>query len=186
MSAELPDYASFVDALAPAGGYLTPAEIHGFLCGLVAGGHRLVDPSWRGAVETLLNDSEPVPDEARPMLDELYQQVCLAYVDMGFGLALLLPDENQALPERLEGLGLWCQGFLAGFSVAPKSGALPEDVNDALKDLSEISQIDVDVEESEDMENAYMEVCEHVRLSAQLVYAELGDKPKTETQQSVH
>ena len=105
---------------------------------------------------------------------------------MSFGLELFLPDEDVALPERLEALGLWCQGFLAGFSVAPKGEALSDDVNEALKDLSAISQIDRDVEQDEEMETAYMEVAEHVRISAQLIYAELGQKPAKESSASVH
>lgn len=195
MSAQLPAYEIFQEALAPAaGGYLTPAEVQGFLCGLVGAGQPMVSPAWRGALTTLLNNSEDLPEAAQPLLETLYQQTCEAYLEMGFGLALYLPDEDTSLPERLEALGLWCQGFLAGFSVAPKPAlssveggeALSDDVNEALKDLSEISQIDVNVEPSEEMESAYMEVVEHVRLSAQLVYAELGDKPKGDETKSVH
>ena len=187
MSAQLPAYEIFQEALAPAaGGYLTPAEVQGFVCGLVGAGHPMVSPAWRGALTTLLNNSEALPEPAQPLLESLYQQTCEAYLEMGFGLALYLPDEDTSLPERLEALGLWCQGFLTGFSVAPKGEALSDDINEALKDLSEISQIDVNVEEGEEMESAYMEVVEHVRLSAQLVYAELGDKPKGDDVQSVH
>lgn len=187
MTAELPEYAHFQDVLAPAaGGYLTPAEVQGFLVGLVGGGHRLADGSWLAALESLLNNAEPLPEDSVGLCEALYQQTCAALVEMGFGLNLYLPDEDSALPERLEALGLWCQGFLTGFSIAPKGEALSDDVNEALKDLSAISQIDVDAEQTEEMENAFTDVCEHVRLSAQLIYGELGDKPKADSGQSVH
>lgn len=187
MSNALPDYAEFEQALAPAaGGYLTPAELHGFLCGLVAGGQPLGDPSWRPAVVTLLNDSEALPESALPYVEALYPAVCQGFAEMGFALVLYLPDDGVSLPERLEALGLWCQGFLAGFSVAPKPEGLSDDVNEAIKDLSAISQIDRDVEPNEEMETAFMEVAEHVRLSAQLIYAELGEKPSNDDKQSVH
>lgn len=187
MTAELPDYDQLQDALSPAaGGHLTPAEVHGFLCGLIGGGTPMANSVWRDGIETLLNDSDPLPESAGPLVDSLYQKTCRGFAEMGFGLALYLPDDDIALPSRLEALGLWCQGFLAGFSLAPRDGALSEDVSEVLKDLSDISQIDTDVELNEEMESAYLDVTEHVRLSAQLIYAELGEKPEKPAAQSVH
>ena len=63
--------------------------------------------------------------------------------------------------------------------------SLTTDVQEVITDFSEIANLSTEVEEDEENEQAYYEVVEYVRISAMLVFAELGllpdDKPTNET-----
>ena len=90
----------------------------------------------------------------------------------------LLPPGEAGLPERVEALGAWAQGFLYGFGAAgpfPR-GALPADIAEVLSDFAEVSRAgNVGAEAVEVEENALAELVEYLRVGAQLVYDELAE-----------
>ncbi|WP_426415115.1 UPF0149 family protein [Aestuariirhabdus sp. LZHN29] len=149
-----------------------PAELHGIICGQLAAGKRLSANDWIALAVEQMQLSE-LPDEARGMLQELYDQTLKQLLGGEFGLRLLLPDEEDEMPIRAEALGQWCSGFLGGFGLAnPKAGVLGEEVVSVLEDLAEIAQIQLDLEESEENEVSLMEVSEYVRMGVMVVYTE--------------
>jgi uncharacterized protein len=87
----------------------------------------------------------------------------------------LLPDDDAPLARRAEALAQWCQGFLYGFgSVAGTQRNLPAQVDEVLKDLTQISRASAgDSEPTDDDEEDYVEIVEYVRVGAQLVHDEL-------------
>ena len=101
----------------------------------------------------------------------------------------MLPDDDEPLEERVEALGIWCQGFVYGLAAGGiQEGAdLPEDSDEIIKDILEISRagyaIDDDavVDINEDDEEAFMEVCEYVRMGVLLVYEELQPLQSSQT-----
>jgi len=104
--------------------------------------------------------------------------------DLGF--ALLLPDEDAALMERLESLALWCGAFLnafgAGLAHLPEwsglAGAeisLPEEIQEIVDDLAAIAEVDADSAEAiaegdaDDAEAQFMELEEFVKVGVLLI-----------------
>jgi uncharacterized protein YgfB (UPF0149 family) len=103
---------------------------------------------------------------------------------------LLLLDDDDALPERVETLAAWCQGFIYGLAAGgiKQDTELPEDTAELLRDMVEISRAgqetdDALAEESEedDDEVAYMEIEEYVRMGTLLIYEELQPLQSTQT-----
>ncbi|MEM6640434.1 MAG: UPF0149 family protein [Pseudomonadota bacterium] len=92
---------------------------------------------------------------------------------MAFGL--LVAGDDATLAERAESLAQWCQGYLVGLAMGgiKDHNALPGDVPEFVNDLLKISQAVADGATNED-ENAFYELCEYVRVGAQLVYDELA------------
>jgi uncharacterized protein YgfB (UPF0149 family) len=90
---------------------------------------------------------------------------------------LLLPEDEQPIDSRTSALGQWCQGFLYGLgtSALQDASALPGEVGEIVRDLTEISHVGVDDGQSaETNESAYAELVEFVRVGVQLVFEELG------------
>ena len=157
--------------LAPLGTINSPAELHGLLCGKLSGGAELSEIHWLlDAVEFL--DFTQAPDETvRAALTRLYHS-SLQQLRDGFGLYLLLPDDDADLSQRTATLGQWCYGFLTGFgSVEAKDRVLSEESEDGLRDLAAIAHIQVeDGDESDEAD--YMEVTEYVRQVAASLFLE--------------
>jgi len=90
---------------------------------------------------------------------------------------LLLPEEPQLVAERAISLGQWCQGFLYGLGTneIPDIDKLPAEVAEIVRDLTAITQVSVDRNESdEENEQAYVELVEFVRVGVQLLFDELA------------
>jgi uncharacterized protein len=157
--------------LAPLGTINSPAELHGLLCGKLSGGADLSEIRWLlDAVEFL--DFTQAPDETvREALTRLYH-ISLQQLRDGFGLYLLLPDDDADLSQRTATLGQWCYGFLTGFgSAGVKDRVLTEEAEDGLRDLAAIAHIAVeDGDESDEAD--YMEVTEYVRQVAASLFLE--------------
>lgn len=165
------NFDDFCNLIAPLGAINSPSELHGLLCGKLSGGAELTEIRWLlDAVEFL--DFTQAPDEkVREALTNLYH-VSLQQLRDGFGLKLLLPDDDADLSQRTATLGQWCYGFLTGFgSSGVTARILEEDAEDGLRDLAAISQIAVeDGDESDEAD--FMEVTEYVRQLAASLFLE--------------
>lgn len=165
------NFDDFCNLIAPLGAINSPSELHGLLCGKLSGGAELSETRWLlDAVEFL--DFTQAPDErVREALTSLYHQTLQQLRD-GFGLRLLLPDDDSDLSQRTATLGQWCYGFLTGFGSAGKTERiLTEEAEDGLRDLAAISQIAVeDGDESDEAD--YVEVTEYIRQLAASLFLE--------------
>lgn len=165
--------------LLPLGTLNSPSELHGLLCGKLAGGAQLTEINWLlDAVEFL--DFTQAPDEkVREALTALFYLTRDQLKD-DFALKLMLPDDDSGMGERVEALGQWCHGFLTGFGSAEVNAKreISEEVEDTLRDLASIVQIQVD-EDDDEAEADYMEVTEYVRMAVNALYMEFAAEEST-------
>lgn len=147
------------------------AELHGGLCGWLAGGGEDT-PAWPARVLADAAAPVPVPGGA---LDRLRQASAAQLGDGEFSFELLLGDEGMPLRQRAQALFDWCRSFLGGFGLA--AGAQPplsEEGAEALQDLARLagaSVQDIDEDEEED-EAALSELEEFVRVAALLLHGD--------------
>lgn len=169
------DFDRLANALAPLGVLNSPSELHGLLCGKLAGGALINEIQWLlDAVEFLDFTQAPDP-HIRDLLAQVYQ-VTREQFRNDFALTLLLPGDDELISDRVAALSQWSHGFLTGFGSADaKNRQLDEEAQDMLRDLAAIVQIQVDDEEDEEANEAdYMEVTEYVRVIASTFYAEFA------------
>lgn len=167
---QLPAHAQVAAELEALEASLDASELHGSLCGFLAGGGKHERQGWFAAVmsDPLLSAVEP--DSA---LDRLYLASAGQLDSPDFGFALLLPAEDRPVDERGDGLLAWCRGFLGGFGLA--SGANPplsEDSQEALADMARIAGSDLSYEEPEADAEALEEVAEFIRVAALLLHSD--------------
>ena len=90
----------------------------------------------------------------------------------------LLPGDDTSVKSRADALAAWCQGFLYGLGTGAllPSNRLPGDVDEVLRDFTELSRAEgAEGEGTEEEEQAYSELLEYLRVGVQLVHDELAE-----------
>jgi yecA family protein len=168
-------YESFSNLLNQYNVIVDGAEVHGILCGMLAGGMTLDDQNWIEALADVTNQGEPFAEDLKRIIIETYNQICQQFIEPDFALTLCLPDDASPINERGQALTHWVQGFLLGFGLHQADlTKCTEDVKEALEDFSQIARMDEQMSEDEESEQAFFEVVEYVRISAMLCFNELG------------
>ncbi len=169
------DFDMVQSALERLGATADAAESHGTLCAL------LIDNSgfatWLGpTLDELPDKGNVLASEQLGLLEQLFDQTRAQLNDEDLNFELLLPDEADDFGLRLLGLSGWCQGFLYGFGVckADFADSLDDEIRECLSDLLEISKLSHDEEASEDAEQQYVEIVEHVRMAALILNESLN------------
>lgn len=162
----LPDYQPLTSLFAQR---IDPAECHGLLCGMLCANPTLTTESWLAVTHHEIPQNQATLDELRLLFNVTLQQLD----SDDFELNLLLPDDDQALYERTEALGLWCQGFLAGLGLAgfDSMDELTGETREFLDDVSQIARIGFDTRDGDESdEQAYAEIVEYLRIGVLLFH----------------
>lgn len=163
------------------------AEVHGIIVGQLSGGQEGADESWRGNLSDLVNNGEPLPDAVQSLVDDLRQATLKNLLDQELGFRLMLPDDEAGFEAQVEGITQWVQGFLAGLaSVKPDLADASDDLQECIRDLSEIALLDVPEEPDEESDLALVELQEYVRIAAMMAFAEFGLPPMPNPEPSLH
>ena len=146
-------------------------EAHGTLVGALCAGQGFTLEHWLREIFP-----EAKPGIAAAGMQSLFDwtRSSLAASEL---LEPLLPADDAPIGERAQALGEWCQGFLYGLgtSTLPDPEHLPESVAEVVRDLTAITRVDADPDESEEEnEQAYAELVEFVRVAVQLLHEELA------------
>jgi uncharacterized protein YgfB (UPF0149 family) len=167
-------YGDLDQSLRSVGSGVEAAEAHGCLCGALCVERNFPAAEW--AAEVLPDGTDEAV--ARPVVELLSQFRDETLVQLGGGdmeFQPLLPLDEEPLEARVRALAAWCAGFLYGLGRSGTLDSLPGDLDEILRDFSEISRATLSPEESGDeAENDYMELVEFVRASVQLSFEELA------------
>jgi hypothetical protein len=166
------------------------AEAHGALCGMLCARGTIELSEWVDHVVGEQEQGSELLHDVVHKMSDLHQATLEMMNDTTGEFRLLLLDEDDPLPERVDALAAWCQGFIYGLAAGgiTEESELPEDTDELLQDLIEISRArhDVDDEEEEesdanDDEVAYMEIEEYVKVGVLNIYEDLQPIQTTQT-----
>ena len=149
------------------------SELHGSLCGYLAGGGVLGKVALLSALQLDGEATHPSADD-QALLDKLARQCESELADPELGFEPLLPADDRPLTERAEAMVDWCRGFLGGFGLAGTSAhaQLSEEAQEVLRDLGTIAASSFDFGNEDEDEDALIEVQEFVRIGAMLLHTE--------------
>lgn len=155
-----------------------PAETHGRLCGWLCADATVDPQGWIAAISSELSVDESRVQEAEELLRELFTATVSQLDDEDWRFSLLLPDDEESLSKRAWSLACWCRGFLTGLGLGGVGHhrALPATVQEFLRDLLAISQLDSDISAENEDEESFMELVEYLRIGVLLVAQELGSR----------
>lgn len=168
---------------------LGATESHGALCGMLCAQGAIEATQWMLQVLGEHEESSKVLQDVGKQLLQIHQISIEQMNDIDVEFELMLPDDDEPLEDRVEALGMWCQGFVYGLAVGgiTEDTELPEDSKELIKDILEISRAgyviddEAEVDVTEDDEVAFMEVCEYVRMGILLIYEELQPLQSSQT-----
>ncbi|MDH5766740.1 MAG: UPF0149 family protein [Gammaproteobacteria bacterium] len=173
---ERPDYISLQAALDKTDAEMSAAEAHGVLCGMFCSKGRPELGEWLEQVFEDLDLANMLIKEASQLLVGLFNSTQEQLNDAEADYQLFVPDDNQPLAARADGLAQWCQGFTYGLAAGglKQEAELPEDTAELIRDMVEIGRAGHDEQSSgEDDEDAYMQLYEYVRVGVLLINEEL-------------
>ncbi len=166
----MPKYEALTTALHEANSQLSASECHGLIAAaLTTQNTAMISKYFTEDTELLKDDGE-----FAELISQLVQSSAAGYRDEDFNFQLLLPDDDTPLQDRSRALAEWCGGYVMGMleSGIKDFDALPGDAAEAINDLVEISQLDTSVDNG-GSENDLMHLEEYVKVSVQIIYAEL-------------
>ena len=170
------DYYSLDDALARAQTSMDPSDCHGLLAGLICAAG-FADPRlWMAEVFEDYNPKDKPQAEAFRLVQALYEDELARMNSPDLDFSLLLPDDKDALRDRVASLGSWCGGFLSGLGLGgvKEQAQLPEEISELIDDFAQITRVDFDLDSPDEEEQAaFEEVVEYVRIGVLFVNEEL-------------
>lgn len=169
-------YQPLMDVLARAGVRHSPSELHGVICGLLSTGLATEDAELQGVLASHAELEGQWPAQAADAFSGLRDLAAESFTGTGLDLALLLPDDDEELGLRVAALGQWAEGFLVGFgtgTAGKKDSDFSPALQEALSDLAAISNVETPEQNGEEEEAMFLEVQEHTRVSALMVFTEL-------------
>jgi len=172
----LPIYQSVIETLCCQSLPALPAELHGYLCGLICGSHQNTPQKLYQFIFDTLKQEELLTDENKNLIATLVNNSHQQLKSPDFSFQLLLPDDKKPLKTRIEALVKWAQSFLSGLGIAgfDQADLKNKDSAEAIHDIIEITKINFNniglkIEEAEE---SYVEITEHLRISVILLYTE--------------
>jgi uncharacterized protein YgfB (UPF0149 family) len=157
-------YATIDAILMQYDGELSAAEAHGMASGLLVVNGKFSNESW---LRELLQNTPPISQEHRIELLGLFDDTQDVLIDDEFEFELFLPEDDESdLLERVDALRQWCKGFLFGIGFANTATKFSQQTQEILKDVSEITKLDTDIElEDDEAESDFMELTEYLRAA---------------------
>jgi uncharacterized protein YgfB (UPF0149 family) len=191
----MPDFDHIADIYWRLGGMQSPSQLHGYLVGQLSVGETIDPDRWLEQVVAYI-DAVEAPNEEDGRMLLTFLGATEASVKAGeMDLQLLLPDDAVEITQRIESIGQWCKGFMAGFAQGGKSiqehqgqQQYSQDVSEAVSDVAAISQIslsddDTDLEQSE---HNIFEVTEYLRVAAITIYLECNRAAESTDESQLH
>lgn len=156
---------------------IDPAEAQGIICGIVCATGNGDADAW---LSQIIGEDEFNNLSQRHNHDQLkawHNTVAKQILSDDFEVQLMLPDDEDALADRIDALSDWCQGFLFGLSMCGirELEKLPHDAKEIMHDILQISNAGYDSNEDEEHnEAAYTEIVEYLRVGMIVILNELN------------
>jgi yecA family protein len=170
-------YRDIAKALLRLNSEMMPAELHATLCGILCTGNSMESEDWLEQLFPSYDPNDLLHEEAMHVLLSLQTQCMQQLNDSNFGFQLLLPADEEPMEARLQALGDWCQGFMAGLAMGGLKSIddLTDEAGEFARDTLEIARAGTsyDLDDEDEDENALTELIEYVRVGVLLVYEEL-------------
>ena len=170
-------YESFEEKLAGEDCEISASELQGAMAGMISTGLKPDDPHWSCNLVAAINDNRPFSNSAKEILQKVLLESHNSFAHQDSLAPILLPNEDYPLIDRLESLGLWCQGYLLGFGLQSGQEKIDNaEIVEAISDISEISQLELDSDDSEEAQIALITLVEHIKVAVKVIYLEIVQK----------
>lgn len=176
MQNEKPNFEDVCEALKVMQALTAPSESHGLLCALFSFGAEVKFTAWSDSLMTKsLEEGDLVAISALQTMKKLFDYTKKQFDEKGLSFDLFIPEDEEELAYRAEGLANWIKGFLSGVGLfgLDYESTTNKEVKEAIQDLMQISYMDHDVlGDDEDSEADFIELLEYTRVAVLLIDSE--------------
>jgi uncharacterized protein YgfB (UPF0149 family) len=152
---------------------LSAAEIHGMMLGYLSTNPEPCFKTWTLLVDDLLSWNE-LEVATQDQLSKLFLSANMELVQHILDLTMALPSDQESLLSRLTAMSDWCRGYLYGVGLSTPSKFLFENshVCELLNDITQFSQVELEVDPVEESQLALNQIIHHIQMSVQIIYAQ--------------
>ena len=141
----------------------TISSAHGLLCGFYCVKQDISLDDWLNEVLVSIDLNNLLEKESHQILAEIFNNTSEQLADPTLNFWPVIADDESPLREQANTLVEWCQGLLVGLGLSSVE-TTDEEVLEMIKDISEISQLDADLLDSEENTQDFYEIVEFVRM----------------------
>ena len=141
----------------------TISSAHGLLCGFYCVKQDIQLDDWLNEVLVSIDLNDLIAKESHQVLAEIFNNTSDQLADPTLNFWPVIADDMCPLREQANTLVEWCQGFLVGLGLSSVETS-DEEVLEMIKDISEISQLDADLLDSEENTQDFYELVEFIRM----------------------
>ena len=152
---------------------LSVSEVHGTVIGAISNHMKSgLTPDLLKLIEPAANPDDPRFSQLRELLYDMYRENSEVLLESKEGFAPLLPNEDESLSTRVDGLATWCKGFLLGllYNNAFSIDQIPEGGAEIARDMLEIAEAGAGSDEEREEDWALSELEEYIKVGAQLIF----------------
>jgi len=141
----------------------TISSAHGLLCGFYCVKQDIHLDEWLNEILVSIDLNNLLEKEAHQVLAEIFNNTSEQLGDPTLNFWPVIADDDCPLREQANTLIEWCQGYLMGLGLSSVETS-DEEVTEMIKDISEISQLDADLLDTDDNAEDFYEIVEFVRI----------------------
>lgn len=141
----------------------TISSAHGLLCGFYCVKQDIQLDNWLNEILVSIDLNNLLEKEAHQVLAEIFNNTSEQLGDPTLNFWPVIADDDSPLREQANTLIEWCQGYLMGLGLSSVETS-DEEVTEMIKDISEISQLDADLLDTDDNAEDFYEIVEFVRI----------------------
>ena len=152
---------------------LSVSEVHGTVVGAVANHLQSgISPNLLKLIEPGADPDDEGHARLREALNDMYREATEQLLAASEDYDLLLPDENEALDVRTDGLATWARGYVLGllYNDAFRVDQLPESGPEIARDIMQIAEVDAGMADEKEEDWALAELHEYIKVGSQLIF----------------
>ena len=160
-------------ALSLANVELSASEVHGTVVGSIANHLKSgVSPDLLKLIDPQASADDERFSQLKELLYDLYRDSSELLFEGKEGFDLLLPNEDEDLSDRADGLATWAKGYILGllYNNAFSIDQLPENAPEIVRDMMQISEAAAGADEEREEDWALAELHEYLKVGAQLIF----------------
>ena len=149
----------------------TIASAHGLLCGLLCANQETEFHQWLSEIAPDADKNNLSHQDNIQSLFDIYENTRSQLSDPTLEFELLIADQSN-MRIQADTLVQWSNGFISGLGLS-KLSTKEEEVLEMIKDISEVSKLDIELSSSEDNAKDLLEIIEYVRIGVLFILESL-------------
>jgi len=182
-------YTQIEATLALANVELSVSEVHGTVVGAIANHLKTgLTPDLLKLIEPSADGNDGRYSQLNELLYDMYRENSEVLFESKEGYELLLPDDEESIGVRVDGLAMWSKGYLLGllFNNQFSIDQLPESGAEIARDMMEIAEAGAGADDEQEEDWALGELEEYIKVGSQLIFEFIYSERSSDAPKETH